>query len=283
MSLVTPENVKSHGGWKVTPSGRMVRPVRMRPLHPLPDPLEDVSSSRVKGSAAKEKKRKPKEPPIRARRRTIDPTKWNSKHLKGAFLNAVVAYPEPVSRQVKSPQRSAHSPSGSESSSDDESEDGEPPQPRSPPSIAAEIPKPSTSSKPVELPTKPVVIPSPFDNELLQEKNASLGLLQSLFGNNDDDWGGKETLSDVEMDEPRAIPQGMEGDDDFEVVPRSVLSHPPMGEEMDSPSISPSPSPTAAEPNRNETRPEATKPKLKDLFAHREEGRNMIPVCRSSR
>ena len=38
MSLVTPENVATRGGWRVTPTGRLIRPMRMRPLHPLPEP-----------------------------------------------------------------------------------------------------------------------------------------------------------------------------------------------------------------------------------------------------
>ncbi|OBZ74192.1 putative endoplasmic reticulum metallopeptidase 1 [Grifola frondosa] len=91
MSLVTPENAASRPGWHVTSLGRLIRPVRMRPTHPLPEPL--LSAAREKGHKGAEKKdkgltkrKRVKEPPARARRRTIDPMKWGSQHLKGVFL-----------------------------------------------------------------------------------------------------------------------------------------------------------------------------------------------------
>ena len=60
MSLVTPDNVHTRGGWRVTPLGRIVRPIRMRPEHPLPEPLEKTSAAKrqvKKDAMGKERKR----------------------------------------------------------------------------------------------------------------------------------------------------------------------------------------------------------------------------------
>ena len=98
MSLVTPENVHLRPQWRVTALGRLVRPVRMRPMHPL-DPPIDLSKSAekrkikgqkekevVKGKEEKPTKKRKREPPTRARRRTIDPLQWGSQHIVGVFL-----------------------------------------------------------------------------------------------------------------------------------------------------------------------------------------------------
>ena len=89
MTLVTPESAPSRPGWRVTPMGQIVHPIRMRPEKPFP-PVSSVTSSTT-GKDGK-RKRKPEKPKlVRARRRTIDPTKWDSQlHLKGAFLDSIV-------------------------------------------------------------------------------------------------------------------------------------------------------------------------------------------------
>ena len=77
--------------------GRIVRPVRMRPERPLMPQTRSVlgrdTKRKVGGkeTGGKEKKMRVKEPDTRARRRTIDPTKWDSVHLKGMFLDVVTA------------------------------------------------------------------------------------------------------------------------------------------------------------------------------------------------
>ena len=92
MSLVTPENAATRPGWHVTALGRIIRPIRMRPDHPLPDPQQSASTAGKSKSGGKKRKRV-REPPTRARKRKIDPIKWGSVHLKGALLeNAIVAY-----------------------------------------------------------------------------------------------------------------------------------------------------------------------------------------------
>lgn len=277
MSPVTPENVKDHKGWKVTPLGRIVHPIKMRPSHPLPDPVEDAPKSKAKSSAGKEKekKRKLKEPPTRARKRTIDPTKWNSKHLKGAFLDAVVAYPEPTLRRPEFPKHDEASSSSSQISDDDDESDDEA---SSRPQISTPtVPVVSSSSvvKPIEPRAKSPGVSLP-DSDLLQEKKASLGLLQSLFGANDDDWGGRESLSDVDMDETQPGSHTVEADNDFEVVPKSKAAQLPthasdneVGEDTrSSPPLHVS---TASQAEPDDAQASVGKPKLKDLFAHRDE------------
>ncbi|KAG9318926.1 hypothetical protein JVU11DRAFT_1039 [Chiua virens] len=82
-------------GWIVTPSGRVVRPMRMRPERPLEPMRNDLDGSKTKANA---KKKRSKQPLVRARRRLIDPTKWDSVYLKGLFLDSVsVSVPLPES------------------------------------------------------------------------------------------------------------------------------------------------------------------------------------------
>ena len=56
MSLVTPENVSSRSGWHITPMGRIVYPIRMRPEKPLP--LTSAVASNTTGNNPQRKKRK---------------------------------------------------------------------------------------------------------------------------------------------------------------------------------------------------------------------------------
>lgn len=97
MSLVTLDNAATRGKWRVTATGRLLRPMRMRPSHPLPASLDAAKPEKAKSNPSKDRKRT-REPPTRARRKTIDPTRWGSQHLKGIFLEnaAVIPYPRPV-------------------------------------------------------------------------------------------------------------------------------------------------------------------------------------------
>ncbi|KAI5990532.1 hypothetical protein F5J12DRAFT_966560 [Pisolithus orientalis] len=72
-------------GWVVLPSGRVVRPMRMRPLRPLEPTRAMGGWQGTRGKTGKKAKKK-KVPPLWARRRLIDPTKWDSTYLTGAFL-----------------------------------------------------------------------------------------------------------------------------------------------------------------------------------------------------
>ena len=89
MSLVDPSNASSRSGWKVTAMGRIVRPIKMRPEKPLPPQLHSAQTANRKDG--KERKKRAKDPDYRARRRMIDPTKWDSVHLKGMWLDVITA------------------------------------------------------------------------------------------------------------------------------------------------------------------------------------------------
>ncbi|KAJ3576538.1 hypothetical protein NP233_g346 [Leucocoprinus birnbaumii] len=238
MTPVTLEKAKNKGGWVVTPLGRVYRPLKMRPLRPLPRLASATSHLRrdVKGKGKevpgrgplKEKKRI-KKPDIRARRRKIDMVKYGSEYLKGKFLEAdvpagvgtslVAQRPLVYHNEESSGDESGEDPdekmvedtaeleAGDDESGEEEAEEKslEPEAiPRQNTVIPASIPPPipEPKSKPA-----PPSIPSSLDGiDLSQEKNQSLNLLASLFGssslndNDEDDWIGKESL-DSDVDE----------------------------------------------------------------------------------
>ncbi|PWN29148.1 hypothetical protein BDZ90DRAFT_231146 [Jaminaea rosea] len=92
--IVTEAGVKEGKvwGWKLTPAGHLLRPIQMRPSHPLP-PQTSSSSSHIEASTsgAKNMRRKKKKnqlaaPPSRARRMLIDPTRYGAVHLGEGLL-----------------------------------------------------------------------------------------------------------------------------------------------------------------------------------------------------
>ncbi|KAK7012788.1 hypothetical protein R3P38DRAFT_3208721 [Favolaschia claudopus] len=222
MTLVTPDTAANRPGWKVTEMGRIVRPLRMRPAHPLPPPL--VSAVK-KTDTGKPKKRR--DPDSRARRRTIDPTRWGSVHLKGVFLEN--AGQVPVNEDII----------GSDESSESEDEEEEEalevvPPPRLP--VVAQKPPPAVTPSPAPPPppsfappkSTPFAAPASPEVDLSTEKTHSLALLQSLFGSRSDaDWVGRESVgSDVDEEELRKVGggQGYIGgeEDGVEYVPMEV-------------------------------------------------------------
>ncbi|KAI6008647.1 hypothetical protein EDC04DRAFT_3146340 [Pisolithus marmoratus] len=79
-------------GWVMLPSGRVIMPMRMRPERPL-EPMHAMGGvKRTRGQSGEQGKKgkKGKVPLLRARRRMIDPTKWDSTYLTGALLEMVV-------------------------------------------------------------------------------------------------------------------------------------------------------------------------------------------------
>ncbi|KAH9951136.1 hypothetical protein B0H21DRAFT_719729 [Amylocystis lapponica] len=262
MSLVTPENAASRAGWHVTSLGRLVRPVRMRPDHPLSEPIP-LKMKPVKKKDAKEKekaqKKRVRDPPTRARRRTIDPTKWGSQILTGAFLEgmAVGAFSDArLSYGAKAPAEESASESSESKSEEDRHSvsDGTVP--------VTSLPAPRISAHDLVEKTRTA---DPSDgNDLVQEKNKTLGLLQAMFGDRGDaEWGGEESVgSDVDVDvEHRARASDVEARQEEET---------PM--EVDKPPLSSSTEQLSQGVN---TRPPAEVQtqgkKLKDIFAPREE------------
>ncbi|KAK0192347.1 hypothetical protein F5146DRAFT_1136115 [Armillaria mellea] len=230
MSLVTPENVHLRAGWTVTPLGRIMRPMRMRPERPL----MPLSKSPAEGKPSKKRKI----PLVRARRRTIDMRRWEGAHLTGVFLGGGVSLEE---------------------RDEDEDEDMEEQQ-----DVASNISDEEDSGNDSAVQEMTPVAPSqsqslrdsPFD--LTAEKQETLGLLQSLFGgsNNTKEWGDAESIaSDIDVDEPRLL-EG-DGEADYEVVPLDTS--------LEKPRV---PSPLD-EPTTEVEATTTTKSKLKDLFAPR--------------
>ncbi|GBE89508.1 hypothetical protein BKA93DRAFT_799943 [Sparassis latifolia] len=219
MSLVTPGNAASRPGWRVTSLGRLIRPIRMRPEHPLPDQLPKIVSAEKGRKPQKERtqKKRVKNPPTRARRRTIDPTKWGSLHLKGVFLDTGatldVGQRPPALRET---ERGLEESSNDEESDDDDDETDSGDEVMGaeeyPPSLLQEATlSPPFSPKPAAQKTRANV---GDENDLVQETKKSLGLLQVLFGGRgDDEWGDQESVdSDGDLDD-HARPADMQAED----------------------------------------------------------------------
>lgn len=261
MTLVTPENVEQRTGWHVTPLGRMIRPVRMRPSHPLPDTIDKAKAESTNNNPKKAKRQRVKPPPIRARRRTIDPMRWGSQHLKGVFLESggifiPKAQPdEPLEFQEtnESEDDADASSVGAEGSS---------------PFI--EAPKPLPRPITLSLRTPQLVTTQATHNseaaDLVREKNAALGLLQSIFGDRtDDDWFGKESVgSDVDMDDVDLTPYHPS---DKAVEPSEEAA----AHLVNQPAVEASPENGQSEQAPSSTVQHSTKTKLKDLFAPKEQ------------
>jgi hypothetical protein len=275
MSLVT--KLKLRPGWRTTPLGRLIRPMRMRPFRPLGKP---PASSRP------ERKKTTKAQLVRTRRRKLDPEEWGSQYLSGIMLETgrgailperherVVSDDEtfrdiplsvgaPASSIVSIPSSPSPSPSPSLRLKADNHEDEE----------EEALLVPETSTK----------VARGGDGNIVQEAARSMALLNSLFGNNADecDWGGTESLSDVEMLEGETKLTTSPDNDvtEIEYVPREkkgTVSRRDL-DEPSSPSSTPS-APTAEEEEAaKRTVEEAVLPTvtnkttLKDMFAPRSE------------
>ena len=267
MSLVTPENAATRGKWRVTPAGRLIRPMRMRPAHPLPPTLDAAKAA--KGKEKGKVRKRVKEPLNRARRRTIDPTKWGAQYLKGIYLENAAAVSQPPRTRLGPTQDDAPAPVSASEESDEEvdgidsAEDGEAIGGDNTDSEEDEededdddIPTPSPSKTLASSSMKSSALGPVPTSELDAEKSQSLGLLQSLFGDKED-WGGAESVgSDVDEEDLRAAVAaapiaGVDGETAMDVdVP-------------------------APEKVPQDTHPAASsvvqRTKLKDLFAPREE------------
>ncbi|KAF9233725.1 hypothetical protein BU15DRAFT_53526 [Melanogaster broomeanus] len=193
-------------GWVTTPSGRIVRPMRMRPERPLGLTLNALSASKgkdAKGTAGKVKKRV-KPAPVRARRRKIDPTKWDSVYLKGVFLESVSV--SPTTGDV--PKVSGGEEDEVLTNADDTEEEEEEEENTSDQGHSTKAPVP-TSHEAVDT------------NDIRHESTAALALLGDMFGD-EGDWGGSESVDGMEgLDDGEAREKGTRADEegDFEERP----------------------------------------------------------------
>ncbi|KAF8159238.1 hypothetical protein B0H34DRAFT_702623 [Crassisporium funariophilum] len=293
MSPVTPENAKERGGWKVTALGRITRPVKMRPEHPLPAVTEEKKSTRPKKvpvEGEKKKKKRVKDPDARARRRAIDMTKWGSTHLKGMFLDLEAQGTKRLGAN-EFDQPLASDEDDTDSEVDKAIEEKQTPELQSriventagPSTSQARVTVAASSPAPAQIASKPLIsvtkaAPLPDDNTNIElEKSQSLNLLNSLFGGKDeDDWVGRESVgSDVDVDElvKGDVMLVDEVDDGIEVVPmdttvesktRAEEVHGEDSDEEEEEEEGPSQTQTASRPEPAQTK------NLKDLFAPKE-------------
>lgn len=208
--------------------GRMIRPVRMRPERPLPPqtqttlsrPSKSAKDGKAKEGLDKKKKKRAREPDVRARRKTIDPTRWDSIHLKGMFLDVITAPPERVQEPEDNEQSSGSSSDDTDGSDLGDIAESALAQPvlnltkkRSRSLTPIPQPHPESTSEPALLVDKSLLQSSPHPKSIVStssvidlnlEKTTSLSLLHTLFGSldNEDEWEGRESVgSDIGEDE----------------------------------------------------------------------------------
>nr|GAT52190.1 predicted protein [Mycena chlorophos] len=191
----------------------------------------------------KERKRR-REPDVRARRKTIDVTRWGSVQLKGVFLENAGAAKSKDDDHLEAKMDSVDSDGSSTSGDDDgDDDDEEETEPASAPKPVASSPKhsadkPQTKPAPVVPPPKSAQapirqqLPEQRPNhamDLVGEKNDTLRLLDSLFGGSGaKGWGGRESVGS-EVDEEELLRVGglkrdgdHEDEDGIEFVPMDV-------------------------------------------------------------
>ncbi|KAI6016121.1 hypothetical protein BKA83DRAFT_4338404 [Pisolithus microcarpus] len=289
-------------GWVVMPSGRIIRPMRMRPERPL-EPMHAVGGGQRTGGKTSEKEGKKgkrrKVPPPRARSRTIDPTKWDSTYLTGAFLDTVVA-PSSSSLRIPPSESVAHptvEPRPIEPESDEEESNDVYVSSQNFSSVTLESQSPAQTAN-----FSGSSLHADVDIDIRQEISSGLALLNSIFGDADE-WRGSESAGEFDGIEGNRTTMvvdtdpGTVGEDKLEEVPRhastkvgEVRMHGvPSGEErwnsgediqmgdMHPTAVHPSSvatatnTGTATSETTTTTAAAPTKTRLKDLFAPREE------------
>ncbi|CAE6528750.1 unnamed protein product [Rhizoctonia solani] len=222
MSLVTLSTVSKHKGWRRTPLNHLIRPMRMRPLHPLLSLRAKQPTARTK---LKKKLTKRKFELTRARCTVVDPARYGAVHLKdgdGLLGAEVVAVGRDEAEEIvseKPQQELMVDPESNEESS------------RSP-TPALPIPSPTSRPIPVSASLQPTLRPSapqPHEKEdplsLAQEKSSALALLGGMFG--ESEWGGRESVSGDEME---IMDVEGEGEAGYEVVPQVAGEEPGTGD-----------------------------------------------------
>ncbi len=202
MTLVTSENCASRsGGWVKTPMGRLVRPMRMRPVRPLPPVSTTTTVPSAKGKLRRKKKKGKEAPQTRARRTLVNPLQYGSEYLKGVCWRGGGPILPDTS---KKPGEDVLQLDASEATTVTEEheeiidDDLKTPAHTVPLPIAPSTPASSNNAPPDDT-AEPTSLSTP---DFTQEAKNDLLLLNSLFGDAEDesDWGGEESLSDVDMD-----------------------------------------------------------------------------------
>ena len=162
--------------WKKTSIGHLVRPMCMRPLHPLPPLFSSVDRTQ-------KKKRRVRAPLVRARRQRIDPTKYGPVHVSGVLLDTPTIVVPSSSRPSKIVQM--HPPT------------------LGPGQIQKAGDKPNDISE-NDLEVGVDATPKPAKSKEIEkmfaaERTHNLALLSGLFGDKDV-WEGREDGGGVEVE-----------------------------------------------------------------------------------
>ena len=228
----------SYQGWHKTSLSHLIRPMKMRPSRPLPDlsggqkPTKSIASKKKKKSSILGV-------PTRARLRVIDPRIHEPVHLRGSMLEAIVDAHASQSQMMRIPLKSKSTPLPGARSASLSSSNSDPQSVTKP-----DVQYDTTMSQAVEEPDENTVIPS-FEKEIARD----LHLLSTMFGDDQSQWGGKESIDDVMSDAPETV----------------------VAEEVKSTTTT-EPVPDTAPPGKSKSR------MLKDLFQpHEEEG---VYICR---
>jgi hypothetical protein len=229
---------------------------------------------------SKGRKKRARATPMRARRQTIDPLRWGSTHLSGVFLEGgQVSMPPAL---VAAPGEGSNDGGNGESTEMEADEEVEEILDVSPSSVEdnpnmhprAEIPVSRAASSRSSSPPVPTT-----SADLAAETARALQLLNSMFGEANEDWGGAESLdSDMEQAatanaEPFTS-QRSHDTTDFEVVPASKPAHkgPSLDRQAEAEAEAAPRKPDLIQPSAN----------LKDLFAPREEEGELSGSCVAS-
>ncbi|KAG7088540.1 hypothetical protein E1B28_012522 [Marasmius oreades] len=264
MTLVTRENAAKRPGWKVMPSGRMVRSMRMRPEKPLP-PCSNNSEKNQVSSVTAKKKKKFRPLDSRARIRTIDVTKWNGEYLRGSLLDGQIIASPLLSRTEKNTGKSS---SKGEVRDMEFETDPTMPSPSICPSEFTPAAVPQTSHVEQQVADSPPH-PATTADDFALERAQNLSLFNALLGDTERD--GRESDSDI--DESRVIEvEDYTGEEHYEIVPAAAIHGRTQTRDRDTPMEVEEPPPkegeTAVQPPPTAMKPTVS---LKDLFAPREE------------
>ena len=237
-----------------------------------------TSSATGKDGKKKRKREKPKL--VRARRRTIDPTKWDSQHLKGVFLDSIVVADDDDHLPVTAPSQPHASGDQEESDLSSSEEGGDESDCSKPGHIAEGSPATSESADGPGYIARTNRDAVDAEHDFNQEKLCTLSLLDSIFGGleGDQEWGGREALdSDVDMPE---IPPVQTSPSSEPSPPKEAFEEPgliPAAKEVQGDSGSEDSSAGTSTPVPEHTPVSVVtqnanmKAKLKDLFAPQEE------------
>jgi hypothetical protein len=254
MALITSDNVPQRPQWRITPLGRLVHPMHMRPARPLNPPLEYLRTKIVEKGTRKKRSAR-----ILHRRRRADRISIRcagAARISGIFLDG--------NGNALPPVHTGPEGDGCAKGKSVEVDEVEH-------ILEVSDQTPSGDDK---------MHPGASDTELdlAAERASTLDLLSAMFGEAND-WGGAESIiSDVnvEMTDIPHPPSGSFEPTDFKVIP---AAHEPRASQREEKNTAVDRQ-TEATPTHATTTPAhpSTQNKLKDMFAPREEEGKLFAI-----